>query len=47
MCLCVEFRNLLGEDLSDLSAKELDQLENQIEMSLRSIRSVKVQLINI
>ncbi|KMZ74489.1 hypothetical protein ZOSMA_127G00090 [Zostera marina] len=37
-------RNLLGEDLSDLSAKELDQLENQIEMSLRSIRSVKTQL---
>ncbi|XP_068654288.1 agamous-like MADS-box protein MADS2 isoform X2 [Aristolochia californica] len=36
-------RNLLGEDLGPLSTKELEQLENQLEMSLRHIRSTKTQ----
>lgn len=36
------FRNLLGEDLQSLNVKELDQLENQIEVSLSHIRSTKV-----
>lgn len=35
-------RNLLGEDLGPLSTKELEQLENQIEISLKHIRSSKV-----
>nr|UXR27441.1 MADS transcription factor SEP1a [Staphisagria picta] len=34
-------RNLLGEDLGSLSMKELEQLENQLETSLRQIRSTK------
>ncbi|XP_010936438.1 agamous-like MADS-box protein MADS2 [Elaeis guineensis] len=37
-------RNLLGEDLGPLSVKELEQLENQIEISLKHIRSKKTQL---
>ncbi|XP_058070532.1 agamous-like MADS-box protein MADS2 isoform X2 [Magnolia sinica] len=37
-------RNLLGEDLDPLSTRELDQLENQLEMSLKRIRSKKAQL---
>ncbi|KAJ3673608.1 hypothetical protein LUZ60_005600 [Juncus effusus] len=37
-------RNLLGEDLAPLSMKELEQLENQIEVSLNQIRSTKTQL---
>ncbi|KAA3454403.1 MADS-box protein CMB1-like [Gossypium australe] len=36
-------RNLLGEDLGPLDAKELDQLEHQLEASLKQIRSTKVQ----
>ncbi|XP_068656114.1 agamous-like MADS-box protein MADS2 [Aristolochia californica] len=36
-------RNLLGEDLGPLNTKELEQLENQLEMSLRHIRSTKTQ----
>ncbi|KAJ8465742.1 hypothetical protein OPV22_028294 [Ensete ventricosum] len=36
-------RNFLGEDLDALNVKELDQLENQIEMSLRHIRSTKLE----
>nr|BAC80255.1 MADS-box transcription factor [Houttuynia cordata] len=36
-------RNLLGEDLGPLSSKELEQLENQLEHSLRQIRSTKTQ----
>ncbi|XP_042453272.1 truncated transcription factor CAULIFLOWER A-like [Zingiber officinale] len=38
-------RNLLGEDLQSLNIKELDQLENQIEVSLSHIRSTKSQVI--
>ncbi|KAL5203986.1 hypothetical protein ABZP36_008857 [Zizania latifolia] len=32
-------RNILGEDLGPVSMKELEQLENQIEVSLKQIRS--------
>ncbi|CAL9066173.1 MADS-box protein EJ2-like isoform X1 [Musa acuminata AAA Group] len=38
-------RNFLGQDLDALNIKELDQLENQIETSLRHIRSTKTQVI--
>nr|XP_018676550.1 PREDICTED: MADS-box transcription factor 1-like isoform X4 [Musa acuminata subsp. malaccensis] len=36
-------RNFLGQDLDALNIKELDQLENQIETSLRHIRSTKLE----
>ncbi|XP_062116771.1 agamous-like MADS-box protein MADS2 isoform X2 [Humulus lupulus] len=36
-------RNLLGEDLGPLNTNELEQLENQLEISLRQIRSMKTQ----
>ncbi|KAI4335877.1 hypothetical protein L6164_014479 [Bauhinia variegata] len=36
-------RNLLGEDLSEMNTKDLDQLENQLEVALRNIRSTKTQ----
>ncbi|XP_011650310.1 agamous-like MADS-box protein MADS2 isoform X1 [Cucumis sativus] len=36
-------RNLLGEDLGPLNAKELEQLEHQLETSLERIRSTKTQ----
>nr|AFS60087.1 MADS box transcription factor SEP2 [Paphiopedilum concolor] len=36
-------RNLLGEDLEQLTTKELQELEHQLEMSLRQIRSTKVK----
>ncbi|GAB4860899.1 Alpha-glucosidase 2 [Ancistrocladus abbreviatus] len=36
-------RNLLGEDLVPLSTKELEQLEHQLELSLKQIRSTKTQ----
>ncbi|KAJ0104804.1 hypothetical protein Patl1_18939 [Pistacia atlantica] len=36
-------RNLLGEDLGPLCTKELDQLENQLETSLKHIRTTKTQ----
>ncbi|XP_068665648.1 agamous-like MADS-box protein MADS4 [Aristolochia californica] len=36
-------RNLLGEDLGPLSGKELDQLERQLDVSLRQIRSTRTQ----
>uniref|UniRef100_A0A804RBI0 Uncharacterized protein n=1 Tax=Zea mays TaxID=4577 RepID=A0A804RBI0_MAIZE len=38
-------RNILGEDLGPLSMKELEQLENQIEVSLKHIRSRKNQML--
>ncbi|KAJ4833103.1 Agamous-like MADS-box protein mads2 [Turnera subulata] len=36
-------RNLLGEDLGPLSTKELEQLERQLEGSLKQVRSTKTQ----
>uniref|UniRef100_D6MKF4 Transcription factor n=4 Tax=Lycoris longituba TaxID=272140 RepID=D6MKF4_9ASPA len=36
-------RNLLGEDLGPLSSKELEQLERQLDSSLKQIRSTRTQ----
>nr|AAX15919.1 AGL2 [Eschscholzia californica] len=36
-------RNLLGLDLEPLSLKELDQLESQLEVSLKQVTSTKTQ----
>ncbi|KAH7554440.1 hypothetical protein JRO89_XS12G0210500 [Xanthoceras sorbifolium] len=36
-------RNLLGEDLGPLNSKELEQLERQLESSLKHVRSTKTQ----
>ncbi|XP_074340113.1 agamous-like MADS-box protein MADS4 isoform X1 [Apium graveolens] len=36
-------RNLLGEDLGPLNSKELEQLERQLDMSLKQIRSTRTQ----
>lgn len=36
------YRNLLGEDLGSLGVKELEQLEKQLDSSLRHIRSTRV-----
>ncbi|GLT44090.1 hypothetical protein SLA2020_180060 [Shorea laevis] len=38
-------RNLLGEDLAPLTTKELEQLEHQLEASLKQIRSTRTQCI--
>ncbi|XP_054784368.1 agamous-like MADS-box protein MADS2 isoform X2 [Prosopis cineraria] len=36
-------RNLLGEDLDPLNSKELEQLERQLDSSLKQVRSIKTQ----
>ncbi|OMO99844.1 Transcription factor, K-box [Corchorus capsularis] len=36
-------RNLLGEDLGPLNSKDLEQLERQLESSLKHVRSTKTQ----
>ncbi|XP_031400101.1 MADS-box protein CMB1 isoform X2 [Punica granatum] len=36
-------RNLLGEDLGQMSIKELEQLEHKMDKSLKHIRSTKIQ----
>ncbi|CAJ2669170.1 agamous-like MADS-box protein MADS2 isoform X1 [Trifolium pratense] len=36
-------RNLLGEDLGPLSSKDLEQLERQLDSSLKQVRSTKTQ----
>ncbi|TVU44967.1 hypothetical protein EJB05_04432, partial [Eragrostis curvula] len=38
-------RNLLGEDLAPLSTSELDQLESQVDKTLKKIRSRKTQVL--
>ncbi|XP_062212444.1 MADS-box transcription factor 34-like [Phragmites australis] len=38
-------RNLLGEDLAPLSTSELDQLESQVDKTLKQIRSRKIQVL--
>ncbi|KAM0840295.1 hypothetical protein ACQ4PT_059755 [Festuca glaucescens] len=40
---CSGQRNLLGEDLGTLGIKELEQLEKQLDSSLRHIRSTRTQ----
>nr|ARQ16482.1 HbMADS-box protein [Hevea brasiliensis] len=37
-------RNLHGEDLGDLDTKELQQLEQQLDFTLKKIRSTKTQI---
>ncbi|KAJ3671856.1 hypothetical protein LUZ60_007935 [Juncus effusus] len=36
-------RNLMGEDLGPLNSKELEQLEHQLDSSLKQIRSTRTQ----
>ncbi|KAK4833180.1 hypothetical protein QYF36_000098 [Acer negundo] len=36
-------RNLLGEDLGPLNSKDLEQLERQLDSSLKHVRSIKTQ----
>jgi hypothetical protein len=38
----VSYRHLMGEDLESVNLKELQQLEQQLESSLKHIRSRKV-----
>ncbi|OEL12556.1 MADS-box transcription factor 8 [Dichanthelium oligosanthes] len=40
---CSGQRNLLGEDLGSLGIKDLEQLEKQLDSSLRHIRSTRTQ----
>ncbi|CAL9117911.1 unnamed protein product [Musa textilis] len=42
-CSTSKPRNLLGEDLGPLNIKELEQLERQLDASLRQIRSTRTQ----
>ncbi|PWA25526.1 GRCD5 protein [Artemisia annua] len=42
--ICVDYLNLLGEDLGPLNCKELESLEKQLDTSLKHIRSARTQL---
>lgn len=39
----LEYRNFVGHDLDPLSVKELQSLEQQLDMSLKRIRTRKVK----
>ncbi|RVW42165.1 hypothetical protein CK203_094617 [Vitis vinifera] len=39
---CTATLNFLGEDLGHLGTKELEQLEHQLDKSLKQIRSTKI-----
>ncbi|KAF3321012.1 MADS-box transcription factor 23-like protein [Carex littledalei] len=41
----LKFRQLMGEDLSGLSIKDLQLNENQLELSLNSVRKTKGQMV--
>lgn len=38
------YRHLLGEELAEMEVNELEQLERQVDASLRQIRSTKVYI---
>lgn len=40
--LFLHYRQMMGEELSGLSVKDLQNLENQLEISLRGVRVRKV-----
>ncbi|CAL9115980.1 unnamed protein product [Musa textilis] len=44
MLLCNVFRQLMGEELEALTLKELQQLERQLDTSLRLMRSRKANV---